>query len=97
MISNFVPVCYFVHCESKILHFKILAAIEHSDFRFPVSCTIQPPAAGLSSAFSSNGTVSEVRFNCDSGYTMKGIPLATCQTDGQLDLQAPTCGKCIHL
>lgn len=91
----FVPVSHFIHYESKVLHFIVLAAIKHSYFCFPVPCTIEPPSDGLSSVFSSNGTVSDVRFNCDNGYTMIGIPSATCQTDGQLDQQAPTCGKCV--
>ena len=60
---------------------------------FVESCQTLPNVAGGSVELVSTGTITQGNFSCDVGYTMNGVSILTCRSDGSWDLSPPSCGK----
>ena len=58
-----------------------------------VECAALTQTNGLNLNHSTNGTLTEITFTCDTGFTLTGTQQTTCLTNGSWDSAAPSCGE----
>ncbi|XP_060586067.1 sushi, von Willebrand factor type A, EGF and pentraxin domain-containing protein 1-like [Ruditapes philippinarum] len=58
--------------------------------------TLSTPSGGTVTV-STNGVNTQVAYTCNTGYTLNGVSIITCRSDGSWDFTQPSCEKCPEL
>ena len=58
-----------------------------------VECEALTETNGLNLNYSTSGTVTEIKYTCDAGFTLTGTQHSICLANGTWDTVAPWCGE----